>query len=227
MLEDDTGEEKELREAFIQSLAVAGRSGTLAGRMRGSAAAGRCAAKTGTLNGVSALSGYCFRANGEATVFSILNNRVNTDRARSAQDRMAALIARYTPYGAQDLLALALALGPQAAFGPRVAAVGHRLLALAGAAGDLGVPEAVTGQQHVVLGAAEHLSRPFCPNSASRPLSPLRMSLPVEADQPVRAVAPEEHVVARPAGHRVTALLAAQHIVGEPTAQHVGADLTA
>ena len=97
MLEDDTGEEKELREAFIQSLAVAGRSGTLASRMRGSAAAGRCAAKTGTLNGVSALSGYCFRANGEATAFSILNNRVNTDRARSAQDRMAALIARYTP----------------------------------------------------------------------------------------------------------------------------------
>ena len=97
MLGAVTAEQKELREAFIQSLAVAGRSGTLAGRMRGSAAAGRCAAKTGTLTGVSALSGYCFRADGEATVFSILNNRVDTTRARSAQDRMAALIARYTP----------------------------------------------------------------------------------------------------------------------------------
>jgi D-alanyl-D-alanine carboxypeptidase/D-alanyl-D-alanine-endopeptidase (penicillin-binding protein 4) len=97
MLEQDTAAEKELREAFIQSLAVAARSGTLADRMRGSAAAGRCAAKTGTLTGVSALSGYCFRPNGDATVFSILNNRVDTDRARSAQDRMAALIARYRP----------------------------------------------------------------------------------------------------------------------------------
>jgi D-alanyl-D-alanine carboxypeptidase/D-alanyl-D-alanine-endopeptidase (penicillin-binding protein 4) len=97
MLSDENAEEKELREAWIQSLAVAGRSGTLAGRMRGSAAAGRCAAKTGTISGVSALSGYCFRANGEATVFSILNNRVDTTRARSAQDRMAALIARYSP----------------------------------------------------------------------------------------------------------------------------------
>ena len=97
MLADEDAEQKALREALIQSLAVAGRSGTLAGRMRGSAAAGRCAAKTGTLNGVSALSGYCFRANGEATAFSILNNRVDTDRARSAQDRMAALIARYSP----------------------------------------------------------------------------------------------------------------------------------
>ena len=97
MLEQENAEQKRLREAFIQSLAVAGRSGTLAGRMRGSAAAGRCVAKTGTLTGVSALSGYCFRANGEATAFSILNNRVDTTRARSAQDRMTALIARYSP----------------------------------------------------------------------------------------------------------------------------------
>ena len=97
MLEDEDAEQKALRESWIQSLAVAGRSGTLAGRMRGSAAAGHCAAKTGTINGVSALSGYCFRANGDATVFSIINNRVDTDRARAAQDRMTALIARYSP----------------------------------------------------------------------------------------------------------------------------------
>jgi D-alanyl-D-alanine carboxypeptidase/D-alanyl-D-alanine-endopeptidase (penicillin-binding protein 4) len=97
MLSDESTEDSKLREAFIQSLAVAGRSGTLADRMRGTAAQGRCVAKTGTLTGVSALSGYCFRSDGEATVFSILNNRVNTDAARRAQDRMAALIARYEP----------------------------------------------------------------------------------------------------------------------------------
>lgn len=97
LLADDTAAEARLREAFVGSLAVAARSGTLADRMRGSAAAGHCAAKTGTLTGVSALSGYCFRPDGGATVFSILNDRVDTDRARRAQDRMAALIARYRP----------------------------------------------------------------------------------------------------------------------------------
>jgi serine-type D-Ala-D-Ala carboxypeptidase/endopeptidase (penicillin-binding protein 4) len=97
MLQDDSAEQKQLRAAFVGSLAVAARTGTLAHRMRGSAAARVCSAKTGTLTGVSALSGYCFRPDGGATVFSILNNGVNTDRARRAQDRIAATIARYRP----------------------------------------------------------------------------------------------------------------------------------
>ena len=83
-----------LRGAFRGSLAVAGRSGTLAQRMRGTAAERRCQGKTGTINGVSALSGYC-RAGSGRVVFSILMNGVNVDTARRAQDRMAALIARY------------------------------------------------------------------------------------------------------------------------------------
>jgi serine-type D-Ala-D-Ala carboxypeptidase/endopeptidase (penicillin-binding protein 4) len=80
--------------AFRQSLPLAGREGTVASRMRGTAAEGRCRAKTGTLAGVSALSGYC-RA-GEGTVaFSILMNGVDVYAARRAQDAMAAAIARY------------------------------------------------------------------------------------------------------------------------------------
>jgi D-alanyl-D-alanine carboxypeptidase/D-alanyl-D-alanine-endopeptidase (penicillin-binding protein 4) len=80
---------------FYESLPVAGRSGTLADRMRGSAAQGRCRAKTGTLTGVSALSGYCFSRGGRRYAFSILMNGVyDTDAARAAQDRIAALIAR-------------------------------------------------------------------------------------------------------------------------------------
>ncbi len=81
--------------AFSGSLPVAGRSGTLAGRMLGSAAEGRCRAKTGTLTGVSALSGYCVTRAGRRYAFSILMNGVyDTGAARAAQDRIAALIAR-------------------------------------------------------------------------------------------------------------------------------------
>ena len=87
------------RDAWVNSLAVAGRTGTLARRMRGTAARGRCHAKTGTLNGVSALSGYCFRGGNDsdhAVVFSLLMNKVDVNRAHLVQDRMAALIARYS-----------------------------------------------------------------------------------------------------------------------------------
>ena len=59
-------------EDFIDSLAVAGREGTVADRMHGTAAAGRCRVKTGTLTGVSALSGYCFNRSGRTMIFSIL-----------------------------------------------------------------------------------------------------------------------------------------------------------
>jgi len=82
--------------AFKTSLPKAGKEGTLAGRMNGTAAEGRCRAKTGTISGVSALSGYC-RARGTELAFSILMNGVNTTSARNIQDKMAATIARYKP----------------------------------------------------------------------------------------------------------------------------------
>jgi D-alanyl-D-alanine carboxypeptidase/D-alanyl-D-alanine-endopeptidase (penicillin-binding protein 4) len=91
-------DQRRLRDAWVNSLAVAGQSGTLARRMRATAARGRCHAKTGTLNGVSALSGYCFQGAEDAdhaVVFSLLMNRVDVNRAHVVQDRMAALIARY------------------------------------------------------------------------------------------------------------------------------------
>jgi D-alanyl-D-alanine carboxypeptidase/D-alanyl-D-alanine-endopeptidase (penicillin-binding protein 4) len=95
---EEQAEEEQLRDAWIRSLAVAGRSGTLARRMRGTGASGRCFAKTGTLNRVSTLSGYCFRGprdEDHAVIFSLLMNRVDVGRAHLVQDRMAALIARY------------------------------------------------------------------------------------------------------------------------------------
>jgi len=82
--------------AFRHSLPVAGKEGTLADRMRGTAAEGNCEAKTGTLDGVSALSGYC-NAGGHTIAFSVLHNSADVNAARLAQDRIAAAIARYRP----------------------------------------------------------------------------------------------------------------------------------
>jgi len=76
------------------SLPVAGRSGTLRGRMRGTAAAGRCQAKTGTLIGVSALSGYCTTTGGRRLAFSLMENKVCNYCAKAVENRMVSAIAR-------------------------------------------------------------------------------------------------------------------------------------
>jgi D-alanyl-D-alanine carboxypeptidase/D-alanyl-D-alanine-endopeptidase (penicillin-binding protein 4) len=76
------------------SLPVAGKSGTLKARMRGTAAAGRCAAKTGTLIGVSALSGYCDTTGGRHVAFSFIENQVCNYCAKAVEDRMVSVIAR-------------------------------------------------------------------------------------------------------------------------------------
>ena len=80
--------------SFRASLPLAGREGTVAGRMRGTAAEGRCRLKTGTLTGVSALSGYCRTRSGRQVAISVLMNGVsNSYTARAAQDRIAAAVA--------------------------------------------------------------------------------------------------------------------------------------
>jgi serine-type D-Ala-D-Ala carboxypeptidase/endopeptidase (penicillin-binding protein 4) len=82
------------RRYFRHSLPLAGRQGTVSERMNGTAAEGRCRVKTGTLIGVSTLSGYC-RAGHGLVAFSILMNSVDITTAHRAQDKMASLIARY------------------------------------------------------------------------------------------------------------------------------------
>jgi D-alanyl-D-alanine carboxypeptidase/D-alanyl-D-alanine-endopeptidase (penicillin-binding protein 4) len=81
--------------ALRRSLPVAGRDGTLHDRMRRGRARGHCRAKTGTLTGVSALSGYCTSRSGRTLVFSVLNNNADVNSARAAQDRVAQALARY------------------------------------------------------------------------------------------------------------------------------------
>jgi D-alanyl-D-alanine carboxypeptidase/D-alanyl-D-alanine-endopeptidase (penicillin-binding protein 4) len=66
-------------QAFYDALPVAGDpgeliGGTLSTRMRGTAAEGNLRAKTGTLSGVSALSGYVTNRDGRVLVFSILSS---------------------------------------------------------------------------------------------------------------------------------------------------------
>jgi len=86
----DTGIAADLR----ASLAVAGRTGTLSRRMRDTPAEGSCAAKTGTLRGVSALAGICVTGAGDDVAFAFLLNGVNTFSAKRIEDRMTAAIAR-------------------------------------------------------------------------------------------------------------------------------------
>lgn len=78
---------------YFESLPTAGVDGTLASRMRNSTAKRRCHAKTGTLSGVSALSGYCKTVGGDTVAFSVLQNRVNVASAHAQQDRIAGTIA--------------------------------------------------------------------------------------------------------------------------------------
>lgn len=79
---------------FASDLALAGREGTVADRMRGTPAEGRCRTKTGTISGVSNLSGYCFNKSGRTMIFSILMSNVgDVGRAHREQDRIAALVA--------------------------------------------------------------------------------------------------------------------------------------
>jgi serine-type D-Ala-D-Ala carboxypeptidase/endopeptidase (penicillin-binding protein 4) len=90
MRDDPAGEE------FVQDLALTGKEGTVDGRMRGTAAYGRCRTKTGTISGVSNLSGYCFNRSGRIMAFSILMSGVgSTSAAHVYQDRIAGAVAGY------------------------------------------------------------------------------------------------------------------------------------
>ena len=62
------------RDSFRASLPIAGQSGTLRQRFVGTVAQGRLWAKTGTLQGVTALSGYLERPDQSPLTFSILVN---------------------------------------------------------------------------------------------------------------------------------------------------------
>jgi D-alanyl-D-alanine carboxypeptidase/D-alanyl-D-alanine-endopeptidase (penicillin-binding protein 4) len=62
------------RDAFIATLPVAGKEGTVATRMQRTRAEGNAAVKTGSISNARSLSGYVRSRDGEMLVFSILAN---------------------------------------------------------------------------------------------------------------------------------------------------------
>ena len=88
---------KDLFDIFYNSLAIAGVDGTLKKRMKDSPEQGNVHAKTGTIKGVSNLSGYVTAKNGHLIAFSILiQNFVDKySYARSLQDEICKLLAEF------------------------------------------------------------------------------------------------------------------------------------
>jgi serine-type D-Ala-D-Ala carboxypeptidase/endopeptidase (penicillin-binding protein 4) len=84
-------------QVFRKSLAVGGQTGTLKDEMRGTEAAGRCQGKTGSLQSVANLSGYCLARDGHTLAFAFLANGVsNPDQVHLIEGNdMAPVLAKY------------------------------------------------------------------------------------------------------------------------------------
>src|SRR5919204_3861991 len=80
---------------FVSSLGIAARDGTLRLRMEGTDAAGRLRAKTGTLEKVTALSGFVQSVGGERFAFSVLVNDWSgrSGPVVSSVDRLGGILA--------------------------------------------------------------------------------------------------------------------------------------
>lgn len=83
---------------FMNSLSIAGKDGTLRKRMIGTEAEGNVYAKTGTINSVSALSGYVIDKDSEVLMFYIVMNGFggNATEMRAAQDDVCILLSQFS-----------------------------------------------------------------------------------------------------------------------------------
>ncbi|MGH9031268.1 MAG: D-alanyl-D-alanine carboxypeptidase/D-alanyl-D-alanine endopeptidase, partial [Acidimicrobiia bacterium] len=78
---------------LVNAMPLAGRTGTLAGRFHGTAAEGNVRAKTGTIIGGIALSGYGTTLGGRAFVFSVIANGPASNGGQDALDALVAAVA--------------------------------------------------------------------------------------------------------------------------------------
>ena len=85
-----------MAQSYRNSLAVAGVEGTLQQRFENTPAQSRVYAKTGTMTGVSGLSGYVYVPDYQPLVFSIMVNQSNqsVDTIRQAIDEIVVLLTR-------------------------------------------------------------------------------------------------------------------------------------
>lgn len=83
---------------FIQSLAVAGRDGTLASRMKGTAAEGNAIGKSGSMSNVRTLAGYVKSADGEPLAIVIMANNFEGPASGviATIDRLVARLASFS-----------------------------------------------------------------------------------------------------------------------------------
>jgi serine-type D-Ala-D-Ala carboxypeptidase/endopeptidase (penicillin-binding protein 4) len=81
---------------LVNAMPLAGRTGTLAGRFHGTAAEGNVRAKTGTIIGGIALSGYGTTLGGRAFVFSVIAAWPTSKGGQGALDALVAAVAADT-----------------------------------------------------------------------------------------------------------------------------------
>ncbi|MGQ0805420.1 MAG: D-alanyl-D-alanine carboxypeptidase/D-alanyl-D-alanine endopeptidase, partial [Actinomycetota bacterium] len=81
---------------LLDALPVAGRSGTLSARFRGTPAEANVRAKTGTIIGGIALSGYGTTVGGRAFVFSVIANGPVSNGGEAALDALVATVAGHS-----------------------------------------------------------------------------------------------------------------------------------
>ena len=95
----------ELMPEYMASLPIAGVDGTLKNRMQGMSTEKVLRAKTGTLSGVSALSGYTKTADGEVFAFGILISHYvgSATTARGIQDKIGDFITQFSRHLAETL----------------------------------------------------------------------------------------------------------------------------
>ena len=86
---------------LFDALPVAGVDGTLAGRLKGTRAAGNAHAKTGSLSNVRSLSGYVRSADGEVLLFVLLANGFTVPQrvVEAAQDQIVERLANFSRAG--------------------------------------------------------------------------------------------------------------------------------
>jgi D-alanyl-D-alanine carboxypeptidase/D-alanyl-D-alanine-endopeptidase (penicillin-binding protein 4) len=87
---------KTLQPILLNSLAQAGVSGTLQGRMKNTILNKKVYAKTGSMHDISSLSGFIINPNAKSFVFSIITNGVSkAEKAKALEEKILLMIDEY------------------------------------------------------------------------------------------------------------------------------------